>query len=127
MWWPPVLVIFSVLRASGFLNLNRATVDFNPAILNLTLKYVTDANGQSFINATFVTFVVITKIKIYMKLNIAEDQTDEYYKKLIVSSVFDVEIVFKGRQSNVFINAIFSAIRTSMAFKCKMPLQPVSS
>lgn len=121
-----VLLSFLALHANGFLNVNRVDVNYNPAIVNLTVEYETDANGQSFINATFITFVEITKVKMYLKLNIAEDQNDKDYKKVIASSVFDLEKVFKGMQSNVFINTIFSAIRNSMAFEYKIPIAPVS-
>lgn len=126
MRFSTVLIIFSVFSANGFLNLNRAVVDFNPSILNVTLAYINDAHGQSYINATFTTFVTITWMKLYLKVNMAEDQYDKEYRKVVVSSVFDIEKVFKGMQSNVFINAIFSAIRNSMAFEYKLPLPPVS-
>lgn len=106
--------------------MNRAVVDFKPSLINVTLVYINNANGESFINVTFTTFITITRMKMYLKVNMAEDQNDKEYRKVLVSSVFDIEKVIKGMQSNFFINAIFSAIRNSMAFEFKLSLPPVS-
>lgn len=126
MWLFTVSVIFSAPLANCFLHVNHTIVESDPAIANATVDYIHDATRNCVVNATFFTFVSITSMRIYFKINVAEDQFDREFKKVIVSSVVEVDKVFKGRQSNMFINAVFTEIRKSMTFKYKTPLPPVS-
>lgn len=115
-----------VLPATCYLYLNHTEVESNSETCNTTVDFYSDATGQCVVNGTFITFVTITKLRIYFKINIAEDQNDKEFRKVFLSSVFEVDKVFKGKQSNLIINAFFSAVRNSMAFEYKMPLPPVS-
>lgn len=125
MWLSTALVIFVSPNTNGFLHLNRTAVDFDPALTNVSADYTHDATANCVLNVTFLTFVTITNMRIYFKMNLAEDQFDRDFKKVLVSSVVEVEKVFKGKQSNIFINAIFGEIRRSMTFEYKLPLPPV--
>lgn len=126
MWSSIHLLGLIISSASCYLYINRTTVECNSAIVNVNLEFFHDATGQCVINNNFTTHVTITKMRIYFKVNVAEDKFDKEFKKVIVSSVFDVEKVFQGMQSNLIINIFFTEIKKSMAFEYKMPLPPVS-
>lgn len=119
------LVAFLATSVTCVFWFNRTEIENDPKIVNLTVEYTQDTTGQFIANATFVTFVTITKMLIYFKFNLPEDQNDRKFKKVLVSSVFEAEKVFQGMQSNSFIPALFSALRKSMAFEYRMPLLPV--
>lgn len=110
--------------ANSIIYINRTSVD-NSAVSNVTIDYYHDTTG-CVVNATFVTFVPITKLTLYFKIKIAEDQFDKDFQKALVSTVFEVDKVLKGMQSNMFISGYFAAIKNSMDFVYRMPLPPVS-
>lgn len=126
MWLSVVLVLFFTPYLSCYLYIDRITADSKPALSNVTVAYIHDATGQCIINATFETFVTITRQRIYFRINLPEDQNDRDFRRILVSSIVEVEKVFKGKQSNPIIHHFFSAVRRSMAFEYKMPLPPVS-
>lgn len=127
MWSSVHLLVLLISSASCFLYMNRTTIQTSSTIPNVTIDFFHDASGQCILNLSFTTYVAITKMRVYFKVNLAEDQFDREYKRNIVSTVFEVEKVFKGEQSNLVIKVFFTAIRKSMVFECKMPLQPVSN
>lgn len=119
------LIGFLVPVASCFLYLNRTVVDFNPAFSSFSVNFGHDTTGQCVVNVTFISFVTITSLRVYFKINLAEDQFDKEFKKVFVSSVFELDKVFKGKQSNVFINVFFSAVKKAADFEFRIPLPPV--
>lgn len=119
------LVILLVPFASCFLYINRTSSD-NSAAASVTVKYTHDVTGNCVVNVTFVTAVAITNMRIYFKISLPENHSDRDFRRVLVSSVVEFEKVFKGMQSNLIINAFFSAIRKSMDFEYKTPLPPVS-
>lgn len=119
------LVILLVTSANCFLYLNRTLSD-NSAFATVIVKYTHDATKDCVVNATFVTSAAISNMRIYFKLSIAENQFDRDFKRVLVSTVVEVDKVFKGKQSNLIISSFFSAFRKSMDFKYRSPLPPVS-
>lgn len=123
MWSLAFLLAFFVPSSSCYFYLDRVKIN-NSTIANANVNFRHDEQGHNIINVTFLTSVAITNMRIYFKFNIQEDQNDKTLKKVLVSSVVDVEKVFKGKQSNVIINRIFAAIKKSMTFEYKRPLPP---
>lgn len=117
-------IIFFFPQTSCYWYLNRTEIE-NSALTNATVDYYHDEFGQCIANATFWTFVTINKMLIYFKINTPENKNDKEFKKAVISTVIEVDKVFKGMQSNIIISATFSAIKDSMSFDYKTPLPPV--
>lgn len=126
MWQPTIFVALLASSASCYFYLNRTETGINPPIANISVDFTHDATGQCIVNATFVTFVTFTKFLIYFKISLPENNFDRDFKRVLVSSVVEVEKVLKGMQSNLIISAIFFALRSSADFEFEMPLPPVN-
>lgn len=118
-------ITFFVQVASCIIYINRVEIETNPAIGALIVNYTHDSKGNSIANATFTTFVTITKTLIYFKIKLAENEDDKKFKRLLISSVVDVDKVLQGFQSNMLISKFFAAFRTGMNANFKHPLPPV--
>lgn len=118
-------ITFFVQAASCIIYINRVEIETNPAIGALIVNYTHDSKGNSIANATFTTFVTITKTLIYFKIKLAENEDDKKFKRLLISSVVDVDKVLQGFQSNMLISKFFAAFRTGMDANFKHPLPPV--
>lgn len=126
MWSLPIIqLLFCSSFVSCLLYIDRVKSNANLAIENLTVTFTHDATGNSVTTAVFTTFVTITKKLAYVKIRIAEDKNDKEFTKEIISTIVEIDKVFKGFQSNIFINNFFRDIRKSIDFRFVMPLPPV--
>lgn len=126
MWPSPIVFLLcSFPSVHCLIYIDHIDADGNSAIANYTISFTHDATGNSLSNATFITFVTITKMRIYVKIRLAEDQNDKEYKNQIVSSVVEIDKILKGWQSNRFIRHFFQDLQKSMGFRFEMPLRPV--
>lgn len=128
MWLISKVLFFSFVPfINNLLYIDRVEFESNPALENSTLTFFHDAKGNSVTTATFTTFVTITKMLLYIKMKVAEDENDKDYKRQLVSSVLEIDKVLKGLQSNIFISHFFRDVQNSMDFKFQIPLPPVRS
>lgn len=123
---PQLVFLYFLNFASCITYIDRVQVESDPAIATLVVNYTHDAKGNSITNATFTTFVTITKSLLYFKIKLAENEDDKKFKRLLISSVVDVDKVLQGFQSNVLISKFFAAFGTGMDKNFKHPLPPVS-
>lgn len=126
MWQLIISVTLLVPSVTCYFHINRTEIEKNPRIVNISVDFAHDATGQFISNGTFINLVTFTKFLIYFKISLPENQFDREFKRILVSSVVEVEKVLKGMQSNLIISAIFAALRNSADFELKMPLPPVS-
>lgn len=123
--WSLSFVIF--LRfALGIIYIDRVEVDSNPKFASIVVNFTHDAEGNSITNATITTLIDITKLLIYFKIKLAEDENDKTFRRQFVSSVVDAEKVVCGKQSNGIINRFFDAFVRSADKIFKIPLPSVS-
>lgn len=86
------------LLVNGLLYIDNAVVDSNEAFGHVFVAYTHDKKGNAVTNVTFVTNVTATKLLLYIKINIAEDQKAAGFKREVVNTVVDAEKVLKGNQ-----------------------------
>lgn len=127
MWLFALLFPFLTNSANCILYIDRVEVESNPAVASMLVDYMHDAKGNSVTNATFTTFVTITKSLLYLKMKVAENENDKEFKRQLISSVVDVDKVLKGFQSNFLISRFFAAFRKGMDLNFQHPLAPVGS
>lgn len=114
------------ISSDAVIYIDNVAVESNPSIANITISYIHDRDGNSITNVTIQTFVVFTKMMLYLKVNIAEDQKASLYKRELVNIAMDVEKLFKGAQGNLIVKLIIDENKKFMDFKIKFPLPPVS-
>lgn len=112
--------------SSCIVYIDRAVVDSNPKFVSMEVNFTHDDEGNSITNVTFTSLINVTKLLVYFKLKLAEDENDKDFKRLLVSSVLDIEKVFSGKQSNGIINRYFDALKQSADPRFKVPLPMVS-
>lgn len=117
--------LFSVV-AGGSVYISRIKVEPNKDYGNASINYTHDAKGNSVTNGTFTIFVSIHQITIYFKVMLAEDKNDMNYRRELVRTSVDMDKLFKGLQSNKLLKSYTDALKKSMDFEWKLPLQPVS-
>lgn len=105
--------------------IDRADVDSNPKYASISVNFIHDPEGNSVTNVTFTTFINVTKLMIYFKIKLAENDDDKEFRRQFVSSVVDSNKVFSGQQSNGIISRFFDAFKRSAASKFVTPLPSV--
>lgn len=111
---------------NGLIYIDRAIVESNPAVMNVTVDYSHNAKGNSETNANASLFVTITKALIYFKVKFPQDGNDVEYKREFISTVFDVTKSTGGVQSNIMTKNFFGDLYRAMDFEMKFPMAPVS-
>lgn len=119
-----ILVSFSF--ASAIMYIDHSTLDFNKQIGNATINYSHNDKGNSITNVTIVSFKTVTKILMYLKVKLAEDENDWECKREFVRTVVDVEKAVKGAQANFLIAAFMENLQRFTDFEVKLPFQPVN-
>lgn len=123
-----VLVVFAAVSIiDGGIYIDRLAVDTDLKICNASLVYVNNKNGDFVLNATFQNFKTITKILVYTKVKIAEDQNDKTFRREIYSTVCDAEKMVNGMRTSAFLRKFSEKILKSLDFQFKTPFVPVSS
>lgn len=123
-WLFLVLIVFPS-AVNSVLYIDRFTVEANPAISNLSVAYITDEKGNAVTNASFDAFVTVTKILVYVRVRLAEDQNDREYKREFLRTVIDVTKMFSDSQTNFLLKGFTESLRQFMDFEIKFPLPPV--
>lgn len=106
--------------------IDNAIAESNPKFMNMTFAYTHNERGSSISNLTFETKVMIVKMLVYVKLNIAADQSAANYKRELLKTVIDVEKLFKGSHVHILVTAFTRNLGRFMDFKMKFPIKPVS-
>lgn len=113
--------------SSAVMYIDNVAFDSNPAVVNLSIKFTHNQDGDSVTNLTFQTFLTITKMLVYVKINIADDQNGAGYKRELLNTAIDVEKWFKNMQSNILMKGYIQSLKKGMDFDFKFPLLPVSA
>lgn len=106
--------------------IDHSTLDFNKQIGNATVNYFHNDKGNSITNVTIISFKTVTKILMYLKVKLAEDENDWECKREFVRTVVDVEKAVKGAQANFLIAAFMENLQRFTDFEVKLPFQPVN-
>lgn len=123
-------IVFSSLSITYILKqsiviLTNFTSNFNKAVLISSFEILNDGLHSFSANVTAETFVVITKIWIYVKISVPEDINDKKYGKQIFQTVVDVEKLFKGISGNFVMKTIGNSLIKSIDNDFKLPMQKV--
>lgn len=121
-----VLIFWSIPQVISVVYLDNAICDSNSAVGKITLAYTHDAAGNSVTNVSFVTFVSISKLLVYLTWKIADNSENVGVYRELVKTVFDVGKLLKGGQANLIVKGYFDTILRSLNFTLKFPLPPVS-
>jgi hypothetical protein len=88
------------------------------------MEVINGSNGF-IMNVKIDIFRPISKVLLYLKINLAENENDREYRKEILRTVFDVEKMVRGISGNSLWKSIAMSIGESMDFEFKFPLKKV--
>lgn len=129
---PAKLCVFAVIfgffqLVSGIIYVDNILCEPNKAVLDMTVVTAHDATGNALTNLTFKTRSVVTKMLLYLKVIMADDQIKAGVTREVLRSVVDIEKVMKGSHSNPLIKQFFDSLLPKMNFTMSFPFQPVSA
>lgn len=113
-------------KISGIIYVERAEVDSNAKIGNVTTTFTHDEKGNSIVNVTMCTFVTITKALLYLNIKVPANDLDREYRVNVLKTVIDVQKFTDGMQANLLLRPYIESLRRSLDFKIKFPFRPVS-
>lgn len=119
-------ILWSFSLVSGFVYIDKIAQDANKAVVNFSLAYTHDEDGNSVTNVTYETFVTVSKMMLYFTLKVADNQENAGVYRELVKTVIDVEKLYQGSQANPIVKSYFENIKRSMNFTLKFPMPPVS-
>lgn len=117
-------ILSSISAVCGLLYVDNLVYDSDDSVAVFNISYTHDATGNSVTSGTYTTFVTITKMLLYFKVWIAEDQKNQ--GRELMNTVVDMGKVFQGFQANPLIRGFFSFMVQNMNFTMKFPMPPVS-
>lgn len=101
-------------------------MDFNKEVINITYKIYNDGVHSYSLTGVAETFGVITKVLIYVKIKVPQNEKDKSYQRELIRTIVDVEKALKGIHGNIFTKTIYESIVKSFDFEVKLPLQKVT-
>lgn len=110
---------------SAVIYIDRFTLDCNQKIGNWSTAFTHDERRNAIVNVTIEIFKPMSKMLVYARINLAENEHDRNYKRDFLRTVFDIKKTLKGSQ-NFLVSAFMANLRTFMDFEVQFPLQPVS-
>lgn len=91
----------------------------------MTYKFFNDEIHSYSISVAAETFSVISKLWVYLTLNIRENENDKNYNREIIRTVVDVDKTVKGIYGNSIVKFLAELIFKSLEFEFKLPLKKV--
>lgn len=91
--------------------------------MNYTL--INDGIHPYSLNVTIETLAVITKLLIYIKIRVPENENDENYQREFISTVIDVEKALRGLQKNSIVNKLIENSLKTSDVELKFPIKKV--
>lgn len=120
-----VLCLVPVL-SNCIVYIDRVTKDFNPKVLiDFTVEYTHNSNGDAVVNVTIVSVVTITKLLAYGQVRLPENKDDREYRREFIRTVFDVTKTLNGSQSNFLVKFFCDNVMKYADFEMKFPVGPV--
>lgn len=104
---------------------NKAEIDFNRDLVNVTYNFRTDSFEDTVINMVTETFATIDALTITSKLFLKQKETDQKYSRLLFQNACDVEKLLKGLGGNFIAKALIQSTRKSVDFELKFPFKKV--
>lgn len=93
--------------------------------MNYTL--INDGVHNFYFNTTLQLLVDVTKVLIYGKINVNEDENDRKFQRNLVDTVIDLEKAMKGVRGNFVSAMIIEEMLKSSEGDFSFPLQKVRS
>lgn len=106
--------------------IDRFTLDSNKKASNFSVSYTHNKNRNAIVNLTIEILKPLTKLMIYVKVNLAENEHDREYRWEFLRTVVDVDKLFKGAQMNPLVAAYMENMKQFLNFEIQFPFQPVS-
>lgn len=125
-----IKLVFIFVALSAFCHcliyIDRFTNECNSRTGNISIAFTHDKEGQSVTNVTICMFVTIEKLRVYIKINLKENQNDREYRREFIRTIIDVEKLTKGIQKNKMVKGFMEDLMKSMECKLIFPLKPVN-
>lgn len=100
-------------------------MEINPEIAKAIVTSERVNGKGSVFNTSVQNFVTVTKLLVYLKVNL-EDETDTTgSRREILNTVFDMGKVFDGILSNPIAKGVVDMALKSFEFEAKFPFPPV--
>lgn len=111
----------------GFLYVEETIIDYNPEIAkNPELVVFSDKTQPYAGNYSFEFIKTVKSFKIYLSLNIPENENDREFRKELLKTVINGDKIFNGVFANPVVKYIVKTIFPSAQFEIKLPFKPVS-
>lgn len=111
----------------GFLYVEEHRIDYNPEVSKQPEMVIFRNKKQSFEGNYSIEFIkTVNKVKIYLFLNIPENENDRDFRKELVKTVIDCNKFFNGVYANPFVKYAVHSALSSAQFELKMPMKPVT-
>lgn len=102
-------------------------INCNPEyLINPEFVVVSDEVNPFVINYTVEVVKTLFKFKIYLYVNIPENNNDREFQKVFLKTVIDSDKFFNDVYANPFVRFIVGFIFKSAQFELKLPFKPVS-
>lgn len=111
----------------GILYVEEYKIDYNPEVAKKPELVVSSSKTQSFAgNYTVELLKTVNKFKVYLFLNIAENENDREFRKEVMKTVIDSDKFFNGVYANPIVKYLVSTLFSSAQFELKLPFKPVT-
>lgn len=120
------LVLLLSVSTGAVIYIDRYTLDVNRKVGNWSTSFIHNENRNAIVNVTIGINKPLTKLLIYAKINMAENEHDREFKREFLRTVFDFEKISTGSRLNFIIAAFVENLKKFMDFQLRFPFQPVS-
>lgn len=87
----------------------------------------TKVEAGTLINIEFTLLRDVEKLLVYGRFNIPESSSDREYKKEVLTSVVDIDKIFKGIATNFVAKTVVEEFGKTMNFDRKFPIKKVGN
>lgn len=123
-----LVILLSVISSisSAVINIDRYTLDCNKQFNNWSTTYTHNERRNAVVNLTIDLSQPLTRMLVYVKVNLAQNEHDHEYKWEFLRTAFSVDKMYKEPSKNFLVAAFIENLKKFMQFEAKFPLKPVS-
>lgn len=122
--WP---LIDNVTFQAALMVIDEVTLTSNETLCKVTFSHTCDGTQECFTSINATNFIRVDKLTMYLKAIFGENENDRAFNGRQWSTVVDVEKLFKGINTNPFLNVFMKDMldNKKFDFEPKLPFEPV--
>lgn len=116
-----------LIEVQGILHIDRVLLENNKKCNNVSEIHEHDKTGNAVVTLDIKTFDTVSKMLLYIKVNLAKDENDDLCRREFLRTVMDVNKLIEGAYGNVLIKGFLASFISQVkALNITIPLKPVS-